>query len=454
MSQQSDTTPAKESKFARLAERIKTAYDYCAGGVWRDSRETWKVKAVKIANLSVRGFLNADLQTQACAMTFRTLLALVPALALLLAIARGFGFQDLLQQQLYYSLPSQHKALEAAFGFVDSYLSQASEGIFVGVGIVFLLWTLISLLMSAEDAFNSIWNVRSGRSIWRKITDYIAILLVLPVLMICSAGLTLLMSSTLQHFLDFDFIRPAINWLIDLGSLIFTSLFFAGAYILIPNTKVKIVNALVIGFFVAVAFQILQWLFVTGQMYVTRYNAIYGSFSFLPLLLIWSQLVWLITLIGALLCYASQNAGQFNYYIDVDNISLDYRRKVILAVMAVIAKRFADNLPPMTATEIAHRYKLPISLVTSIVLSLHRAGLVNFLAHPGDFGEHPLQPALDVGSLTCGEVMRRLQTVGSSDFIPDFDKEFASAVSLAEEITSAMTDAADKTNIVSLNISI
>lgn len=233
--------------------------------MWRDSRETWKVKAVKIANLSVRGFLNADLQTQACAMTFRTLLALVPALALLLAIARGFGFQDLLQQQLYYSLPSQHKALEAAFGFVDSYLSQASEGIFVGVGIVFLLWTLISLLMSAEDAFNSIWDVRSGRSIWRKITDYIAILLVLPVLMICSAGLTLLMSSTLQHLLDFDFIRPAINWLIDLCSLILTSLFFAGAYMLIPNTKVKVVNALVVGFFVAVAFQILQWLLLQAR---------------------------------------------------------------------------------------------------------------------------------------------------------------------------------------------
>lgn len=194
--------------------------------------------------------------------------------------------------------------------------------------------------------------------------------------------------------------------------------------------------------------------FVTGQMYVTRYNAIYGSFSFLPLLLIWSQLVWLITLIGALLCYASQNAGQFNYYIDVNNISLDYRRKVILAVMAVIAKRFAETLPPMTATEIAQRYKLPISLVTPIVLSLHRAGLINFLVHPGDFGEHPLQPAMDVSSLTCGEIMRRLQSVGSSDFIPEFDKEFADAVSLAENITSAMTDVADKTNITSLNISI
>lgn len=454
MSQTPETPPAKESRFARIVRRINAAYEYCAGGVWRDSRETWKVKAVKIANLSVRGFMSADLQTQACAMTFRTLLALVPALALALAIARGFGFQDILQEQLYHSLPSQHKALEAAFVFVDSYLSQASEGIFVGVGIVFLLWTLISLLMSVEDSFNSIWNVSSGRSIWRKITDYIAILLVLPILMICSAGLTLLMSSTLQHLLDFDFMRPAINWLVDLGSLIFTSLFFAGAYILIPNTKVKVVNALVIGFFVAVAFQILQWVFVTGQMYVTRYNAIYGSFSFLPLLLIWSQLVWLITLIGALLCYASQSAGRFNFYIDVDNISLHYKRKVILAVMAIIAKRFAANLPPMTAGAIALRYDLPMSLVTPIVQSLHRAGLVNYLAHPGDFGEHPLQPAMDVTDLTCGEVLRRLQTVGSSDFIPGFDKEFAGVVAVAERITDAMTETADKTNIVSLNISI
>ena len=225
MSQEQNATPDNDSRISRLIAWSKRAYSYCSEGVWRDTRKSWRVKAVKIANLSVKGFLNSDLQTQACAMTFRMLLAIVPALALILAIATGFGFQNLLKEELYSYFPSQHTALEAAFGFVDSYLSQASEGLFVGVGIVFLLWTLISLLMSVEDAFNVIWHVQ-GRTMWRKATDYIAILLVLPVLMICSAGLSLLMSTTLRSIFDVDILRPAVEWLLDLGSLVFTALFF------------------------------------------------------------------------------------------------------------------------------------------------------------------------------------------------------------------------------------
>lgn len=450
MGQENRVDIGGKGRLGRWAAKAQALWEYVSAGVWRDTRDTWKVRAVKIANISVRGFLNSDLQSQACAMTFRMLLAIVPVLALVFAIGRGFGFQNLLESELLHYLPSQKTALQATFKFVDSYLNQASEGVFVGVGIVFLLWTLISLLMSVEDSFNSIWHVRSGRSIWRKITDYTAILLVLPVLMICSAGLSLLMSSTLQSVIDVEFLRPAINWLLDLGSLLFTAMFFAGAYMLIPNTRVKPVYALVIGFFVAVAFQMLQWVFVTGQMYVTRYNAIYGSFSFLPLMLIWLQLVWLITLIGALLCYACQNAGAFNYYIDVDNISVDYRRKVALAVMAVIAKRFELARPPLTAATLAVETALPESLVNTIVMRLHNAGLVAFLDHPGDFGEHPLQPAFDVRAMTAGEVVRRLQMLGSSDFIPGFEEHFAAVDAFVSSLTDEMIEKASATPITSL----
>lgn len=451
MTENTDNTSGISLRLMKIKQRIINLYTYCATGVWRDTRRNWKVEAVKIINISVRSFLDRDLQTQACAMTFRTLLAVVPALALLLAIGRGFGFQDILQNQLYAYFPSQHTALSAAFKFVDSYLTQASEGLFVGVGIVFLLWTLISLLMSVEESFNIIWKVQ-GRSIIRKITDYISILLVLPVLMICSAGLTLLMSSTLQHIIHVDFLRPAVDWVLDLGSLIFTALFFGGAYMLIPNTRVKFTNAIVVGFAVAVAFQILQWLFVTGQMYVTRYNAIYGSFSFLPLFLIWLQLVWLITLIGALLCYALQNVGLYNYYIDAKNISLAYHRKVILGVMAIIAKRFDEGMTPLTSTELSKQYGLPMSLVNKIVPDLYRAGLINYLKPALDSDESPVQPALEVSTLTCGEVIKRMQNVGSSDFIPEFDKNFEATNSVCKKITDAMTDIADNINIVSLNI--
>lgn len=204
--------PAKKSFVTRWMDKGMGWWEYVTVGVWRDTRRNWKVDTVKTLALSAKSFFNADLQTQACAMTYRTLLAVVPALALLFAIGRGFGLQNVLQDELFRMFPAQHQAVGYAMNFVDSYLSSSSEGIFVGVGLIFLLWTLISLFGNIEDTFNLIWGVKQGRSLGRKITDYTAMLLILPVVMICASGLTILLSSTLQAFLHWTFMSPVITW--------------------------------------------------------------------------------------------------------------------------------------------------------------------------------------------------------------------------------------------------
>ena len=402
----------------------------------------------------MRSFLDRDLQSQACALTYRTLLAIVPALALLFAIGRGFGFQNIMESQIESYLPSQRMALHAAFGFVDSYLEQASEGIFVGVGIVFLLWTLISLLSSVEDSFNNIWQVPNGRSFWRKMTDYLAIFIVLPVLMICSSGLTLLMSTSLKNLLPTAFAEPATTIIIDGASLVLTWLFFAGSYILIPNTKVKPLNALIAGVVVGTSFQVLQWLFVSGQLYVSKYNAIYGSFSFLPLMLIWLQLTWLITLIGGVLCYASQNIGEFNFGDNIKNISYEYRRQVMIVIMAIIAKRFSQSKSPLTIDEIAIEYKIPVNLVTIAVLRLRDVGLINFIETPdSDLTKHPVQPSCDVSQLSVGQVIRHLQETGDKDFIPQFDTNYSEIIKVTKRVTTAMIKEVDNIPLITLDIS-
>ncbi|MDE6805711.1 MAG: YihY/virulence factor BrkB family protein, partial [Muribaculaceae bacterium] len=114
-------------------------YQYCTVGVWREPRNTMFVRIVKTANLSVRSFLDRGLQMKSAALTYSSVLAIVPAIALLLAIGRGFGFQDIISQSLYEYFPAQHKALETAMGFVDSYLKEAANGVFVGIGVVVLL---------------------------------------------------------------------------------------------------------------------------------------------------------------------------------------------------------------------------------------------------------------------------------------------------------------------------
>lgn len=442
-------------RFTALKSRLVNTWDYCSRGVWSDQRRSMKVNVIKTLNLTIRSFLSTDLQSKACALTYQTLLALVPALALVCAIARGFGYQDNIETILIGQFPSQSEALKAAFSFVDSYLQQASGGVFVGVGIVFLLWTLISLLRSVETTFNSIWLVSRGRSLWRMTTDYLAIFLILPILLICGSGLTLFMSTSLSKLLPFGFMQPAIEALFDLLSILLSCLFFAGTYMLIPNTKVQFKNAIIPGILVGISCQVLQWLFISGQMYVARYNAIYGSFSFLPLFLIWIQLVWLFTLAGAVLCFSIQNIGQYNYGDNISKISLTYKIETTLTVYGIIAQRFHHNMDPLSVSEISVKYHIPINLVSPIVTQLKMAGLVNFVETPEeDMNQHPVQPSCDISAMTVGGVLDKLIHLGDSDFLPQFNKRYQSVIELTNQLNKKLVAEADNTKIIDLQLNI
>ncbi len=433
--------------------KVRHFIRYYQSDVWNDTRSNWKVNTIKVINLSTRSFLNGDLQTKACSLAFRTLLAIVPALALVCAIGRGFGLQQVLMDQLISHLPSQAQLLRTAFSFVDSYLNQASGGIFVGVGILFLFWTLISLLRNIELTFNNIWQVSKGRSIWRMVTDYLAILIVLPVLLACSSGISIFMSTSLSMLLPFSFMQPAIEVLFDFVGMIITWLFFAGTYMLIPNTKVRFKNAIIPGILVGTSVQVLQWLFLSGQLYVAKYNAIYGSFSFLPLFLIWMQLVWLFTLIGGVLCYAMQNISEYNFGSNISNISASYRRRTTIAVMTIIARRFEKGMPSMTISQLATHYRLPVNLITPEIERLKELHLLNFVDAPGmEQNERPIQPAIDISNLTVGELIDRLETCGSSDFIPNFAKDYSSITEITDKIAEAARNEGDRTKLVDIDI--
>lgn len=436
----------------RLAEKGARFYRYVTDGVWNDTRRSFKVDLIKTVNLSVRSFLNGELQMRAGFLTYQTLLAIVPALALVFAIGRGFGFQNILQSQLFNSFPAQKEALSQAFRFVDSYLAQSSEGIFLGIGILFLLWTLISLLSNVEGCFNTIWGIKQGRTIYRKLTDYTAILLILPVLMICASGITVLMSTALRTLLPFGFLGPVVETLLDILSLALVWLFFAGSYMLIPNTRVKFKNALIAGCMAGTAYVVLQWLFVTGQLYVTKYNAIYGSFSFLPLLLIWLQLVWVITLAGGVLCFSSQNIFEFSFNNEIARISNNYKWRLTLAVVTIAVDRFMKEEKPLTPHQIAVEFGLPISLVSDSVHRLVEAGLLERIVGAKPTDEPAVAPAIDPRRITVGEVMKRLGEMGSGNFIPEFNDRFAQLSKAVKDLRSKCIGEADKILLMDLEI--
>jgi membrane protein len=428
--------------------------EYCIDGVWSDTRSTWWINIIKTLNLSVKSFMDTGLQAQACAMTYRTTLALVPCLALIFAIGRGFGLQSVLQDELYTMFPGQGETVAHTMTFVDSYLSQSSEGVFVGVGVVFLLWTLISLLSSIEATFNLVWGIKQGRSFWRKITDYTSMLLILPILMICSSGLSIFLSSTLQQAFDFAFMTPVLKLTFQLASWVFTWLFFAAMFILIPNTKVKITNALIAGVISGTGFRILQWLFVSGQMYVTKYNAIYGSFAFLPLLLIWIQLTWMVVLCGALVCYSSQNIFLYAMSSQVNDISTNYRRKVTVAIATIIVKQFTAQRPALTALEITERTDIPPRLTNDIIDDLTRAGIIVRVVTDEKHETYGYQPALETSKITLGLLYNKLDNSGHSEFIPDFATRFTNAIAKVDAAGEASSKVAETTLLKDLEINL
>lgn len=436
----------------KIKEKAISTFQYWSTGIWSDTKVSFKTNFIKTVNISVKSFMSADIQTQACAMTYRTMLAIVPALALLFAIGRGFGFQGLLNEELYQIFPSQKALIDRVLGFVDSYLDQASEGLFVGVGLVFLLYTIISLLINMEDSFNLIWNVRAGRSIVRKITDYTSMLLILPVLMICSGGLRIFLSTNLQNLLDFNFMTPILTAIFEVGSFIFICLFFTAVFMMVPNTKVQFQNAAIAGLFTGAGFVLLQWAFVSGQLYVAKYNAIYGSFSFLPLFMIWMQLVWMIVMIGSLICYASQNIFQFTFSDKISNISQAYSTKVALAIATVIVKKFISGQRPVTDAELIKDYGIPSRLVTTVTGRLVDAGILSIVMLTDHKEATGYQPALPTDQLSVSFVINKLNFLGNRAFIPYFDEHFPGITKVSDQIYDLITRGVGDTLLQDIDI--
>lgn len=425
----------------KLQRKCQRAVRYCSTSVWQEEKKSWWVNVIKTLNLTVRSFTNKQLQQRAGSLTYHTVLAVVPGLAMLFAIGRGFGFQNLLQSELFKFFPAQQEALKEAFTFVDGYLSQTSQGLFVGIGIVVLLWTLISLMGNVEDAFNYVWNVRKGRNFYRKITVYTTLFVLLPILMICSAGISIFMSNAVQESVRLDFLSPFLLKLLDYTPLFISWLIFTAAFWLIPNTKVKFKYALISGFVCGTAFYLLQWLFVSGQIYVAKYNAIYGSFAFLPLLLLWIYLSWMIAMIGVGLTYSMQNYVNYSYHDDIKHISGNYLDDVTLVTLAVIVNRFQNKQQPCSANMLTRFYNMPAELTAKVLNRLKDAKLISVLQSEED--DDRFQPAFNIDEMTVNSVRKALDSAGKSHFAKKVDTRFAHAIEQLHQLHQQQTLAGD-----------
>lgn len=438
----------KKSIGDRIRDLVAKTVKFITYDIWRitgnevGGLKRLYINSIKTLILAVRGFINLQLSYKASALTYNTLLSIVPLLAVLLGIAKGFGFQNALRNSLYDYFAGHEAQLNIILNFVESYLQEIQGGVIIGVSLIVLFWTVISLISAIETTFNEIWQIKKQRPWFRKISDYMAIFLILPLLMITSSGISIFLSTLQNSFLgDYMFFTPIVESLLYVAPYFITILAFTGLYIALPNTKVKFVNGIIAGTFAGCAFQLFQFLYFTGQIWVSKYNAIYGSFAALPLLLLWLQFSWLICLFGAEIAYASQNVNKFSFERDCKNISRRFKDFLILLITSLIVKRFVKGEKPYTADEISMTHKIPLSLTTEILYFLTDLNIIIEVYYGEDDRIIHYQPALDVNKLSVGFLFNKVDEYGSENFKIDssnlFNKEWKLLLKTREEMLKA-----------------
>lgn len=413
-----------------MHKRIAALWKFLTYDIWRITEDevtktTFSVyNIIKTIYLCINRFAKDRLVNKASALTYSTLLAIVPILAILFAIARGFGFDNLMEAQVRTGFGGHTETTEIILQFVNSYLSQTKSGVFIGVGLIMLLWTVINLISNIEITFNRIWQIKKARTMYRKITDYFSMFLLMPILIVVSGGLSIFMTTSLRYIEDFVLLAPILKFLIRLIPFVLTWFMFTGLYIYMPNTKVKFKHAFISGVLAGTAHQAFQFLYISGQLWVSRYNAIYGSFAALPLFLLWLQISWTICLFGAELTYAGQNIRNFSFDKDTRNISRRYRDFVSILIMSLIAKRFEEDSKPYTAEDISEECQIPIRLTHQTLYELQEINLLHEIIDEKD-EEVGYLPSMDINKLNVALLLDRLDTHGSEDFKIDKDKEFS-----------------------------
>jgi len=404
----------------RLTKWYVRSAQFCKRTLWEPRPFTaknpvgWFLPAiVRRIVLTVRAFLREGMPYRASALTYTTLLSVVPLLSVVVAIAKGFGLDTLVEQEMRKALAGQPAVAETLIGFVNSYLSHTRGGVFLGFGLLLLLWTLLSLTGNIEATFNEIWQVKRERSTFRKVTDYTAVFFLLPVLLVVSAGLSIFVTSFIETLPDVLLLRPALMSALKLLPYAVTCLLLTAFYAFMPNTRVRFKSALVAAIPAGIAFQALQLFYIHSQMWLSSYNAIYGSFAALPLFMLWCQVSWYICLFGATLSYVDQHIDHFHRGRSYTRVSRRCHDFLSLVLAADICRRFTRRRSPRTAAALAAEYSLPLRLVNDLLYEQCRAGI---LAEAGGDEKNDATvflPAYDVRLLTPATLLETLGNAGN-----------------------------------------
>lgn len=259
------------------------------------------------------GYIQHRLLENASSLSFYTLMSIVPIFAVLFGIAKGFGIDPLFEKEVLSLVPNQEEIAKKIFEFSRKLLEESRGGLIAGVGILLLLWSFLGLLVNFEKAVNEIWHVNQMRSYSRRISDFLGFIFLCPFILVIVSSATLFITTESIQFLQknewIDFAGPYLTFFLKFTPVLITFLVLSFFYFYLPNTSVPFFTTLLAAFLAACLFHLIQWGYVHFQIGIASYGAIYGSFAAIPLFLIWLQMSWLITLMGAELSYRLSRNG-------------------------------------------------------------------------------------------------------------------------------------------------
>lgn len=400
-----------------LIDRVN---NFIKNEIWRVSlKNENKFRAILIRTLqvfliSIRGFTEDKVQLRASALTFYSLLSVVPILAVFFGIAEAFGFDDVLKTELTKGFQGQEDVLEYLLTFTERMLSNTKGGLMAIVAFGVLLWSVMKVMGNIEASFNGIWQIKKSRIFVRKFSDYISLLMIVPLLLVLSTStnVTAKFSELGADQGLLSYFSGAVVFLINLLPYTLIWILLTLLYIIMPNTKVEPRAGFIAGVFAGTSYQIFQLVYINSQAALSNYSAIYGSFAALPLFLMYMRVSWLIILFGAEISFSIQNVENFEYEADSENLSEHKKKVLILLVLHTIIKSFKNGKSPLMATELAHELEMPIRLTRELLYTLLEAGVV-LEAKSDEIKESSYVPSTDINLLTIGYVLGKIDDYGT-----------------------------------------
>jgi membrane protein len=376
------------------------------------------IKYLRVILLASQEFLGNHRQKTAAVLTYYSLLNVVPVIAVAFAISKGFGLEKMIEKQILQMADKanwQADITSQILTFSHNLLDQAKGGLIAGVGVVLLLWTVISILGKIEESLNDIWEVKKSRTLVRKFGDYIAIMVFAPVLMIISSSATVLLASQVKVIVNkiafLGIFSSAILFLLNLLPYVSIWALFTMLYLVMPNARIPIRSAILGGIAAGTIAQVVQWLYIKFQIGAASYGALYGSFAALPLFLGMLQMSWMIVLFGAEISHANEHYETFGFQPDYSRASFSSKRLLTLKIFHLVTKKFSQGEKALNTMQIAELLEIPVRFVRQLLQELIDVGLV-VETTSGTKHQVTFQPGRTIENLTVKEVLDAYERLG------------------------------------------